>query len=341
MKKKRKQYQSKNINLLRSIAVILVFISHLISPDNVPKFFHIQALGILGVFIFFVLTSYVLMLSLERQNLPEYKIYYTFYVQRIFRIYPISVIVVTLSFFLIYYKNLPGFNPKLFWSNIFLMQNLVYYNELPAVKSIPSIIWTLCHEVQMYVFLPFLFLLTKKLNCKKIIIFIFIFCVIFILVNKYFNSPLFQITKYFPCFISGVLGYIYLKKNKKKISYFYLMGYLILSVVFYPMLVAKNIPENFLGVIFCFILGLLIPLTKEMSLKFVNNFSKQIAKYSYSIYLFQGLVINMFIDFQLFYFIKIILIILTLTIIGYVSYNFIEYPMIKVGKKISNKKEKF
>ena len=49
----------KNLDLLRSVAVMLVFISHLLSPNNFPKFFHLQALGILGVFIFFVLTSYV------------------------------------------------------------------------------------------------------------------------------------------------------------------------------------------------------------------------------------------------------------------------------------------
>jgi len=309
----------KNLDLLRSVAVILVLISHLLSPNNLPKFFHLQALGILGVFIFFVLTSYVLMLSLDRQNLSKNKIYYKFYVQRIFRIYPISIIVVILSFFIIYYKNLNEFNPKLFWSNIFLIQNLVYYNELPSVKSMPAVIWTLCYEVQMYIFLPFLFLLTKKSDCKKLIIFLFIFCVIFILVNKYFNTPLFNIIKYFPCFISGVLGYIYFKENRRKISFIYLIGYLFLSIIFYPILVAKNIPENFLGVIFCFILGLLIPVTKEISFKFVNNFSKQIAKYSYTIYLFHGFVIDMFINFQVSYLIRISLIILTLSFISFIS----------------------
>jgi peptidoglycan/LPS O-acetylase OafA/YrhL len=324
----------KNLDLLRSIAVILVFISHIISPDNLPKFFHLQALGLLGVFIFFVLTSYVLMLSLDRQNLSKNKIYYKFYIQRVFRIYPISIIVVALSFFIIYYKNLTAFDSKLFWSNIFLIQNLVYYEELPGVKSMPGIIWTLCYEVQMYVFLPFLFLLTKKKNCKKLMILLFIFCVIFILINKYFNTPLFNITKYFPCFISGIFGYIYFKENTKKISPVYLIGYLFLSIIFYPMLVAKNIPENFLGVILCSILGLLIPMTKEISFKLVNNFSKEIAKYSYTIYLFHGFVINIFIDLQVFYLIKFSLIILTLCFVCYVVYIFVENPMIKLGKKI-------
>jgi peptidoglycan/LPS O-acetylase OafA/YrhL len=326
----------KNLDLLRSVAVILVFISHIISPDNLPKFFHLQALGLLGVFIFFVLTSYVLMLSLDRQNLSKNKIYYKFYIQRIFRIYPISIIVVTLSFFTIYYKNLTAFDSKLFWSNIFLIQNLVYYEELPGVKSMPGIIWTLCYEVQMYVFLPFLFLLTKKKIVKKLVILLFIFCVIFILINKYFNTPLFNITKYFPCFISGIFGYIYFKENTKKISPVYLIGYLFLSIIFYPILVTKNIPENFLGVILCSILGLLIPITKEISFKLVNNFSKEIAKYSYTIYLFHGFVINIFIDLQVFYLIKFSLIILTLSFVCYVIYTFVENPMIKLGKKISN-----
>ena len=158
----------------------------------------------------------------------------------------------------------------------------------------------------------------------------------FILVNKYFNTPLFNIIKYFPCFISGVLGYIYFKENTRKISYIYLISYLILSIIFYPILVAKNIPQNLLGVIFCFILGLLIPFTKEISFKFVNNFSKQIAKYSYTIYLFHEFVINTFIHLQVTYLIKIFLIILALSFVCYVIYNFIENPMIKLGKKLSN-----
>jgi peptidoglycan/LPS O-acetylase OafA/YrhL len=340
MRKRERERESnnnlKNLDLLRSVAVILVFISHILSPNNLPKFFHLQALGVLGVFIFFVLTSYVLMLSLDRQNLSKNKIYYKFYIQRIFRIYPISIIVVILSFFTIYYKNLTEFDPKLFLSNIFLIQNLIYYNELPGIKSIPGVIWTLCYEIQMYIFLPFLFLLTKNKLQKKLIIVLYTLCIIFILINKYFNSPLFNIIKYFPCFISGVLGYIYFKENRIKISCIYLIGYLFLSIIFFPIIVAKNIPENFLGVIFCFILGLLIPFTKEISFKFVNNFSRQIAKYSYTIYLFHGFVINMFINFQVSYLIKISLIILTLSFICYAIYNFIENPMIKLGKKISN-----
>jgi len=132
------------------------------------------------------------------------------------------------------------------------------------------------------------------------------------------------------------LGYIYFKENTRKISCIYLISYLILSIIFYPILVAKNIPENLLGVIFCFILGLLIPLTKEISFKFVNNFSKQIAKYYYTIYLFHEFVINTFIHLQVPYLIKIFLIILALSFVCYVIYNFIENPMIKLGKKLSN-----
>ena len=91
---------SSNLDLLRSCAVLLVVVAHVIGvwrPDDLPGY-HMQALGLLGVEFFFVHTSLVLMFSLQRlsASAPAHQLT-TFLVRRFFRIYPLSVVVVARS----------------------------------------------------------------------------------------------------------------------------------------------------------------------------------------------------------------------------------------------------
>lgn len=59
---------SRNLNLLRSFAVTLVVGFHLAKFFNWrPETFRITDFGLLGVMLFFVHTTLVLMFSLERQ----------------------------------------------------------------------------------------------------------------------------------------------------------------------------------------------------------------------------------------------------------------------------------
>ena len=80
-----------NLDLLRTVAVTLVFVDHLAGAAD---FRGLGDIGRLGVLIFFVHTSLVLMLSLERLGLSGFRLYFTFLVRRIFRIYPLSILVV-------------------------------------------------------------------------------------------------------------------------------------------------------------------------------------------------------------------------------------------------------
>ena len=94
-----------NLDFIRSIAVLLVLFQHLLGSNGLgivyPDFYHAQTMALIGVFIFFVHTSYVLMLSLERMESVKNKILnYRFYIQRFFRIYPLSIFVVSLIAFL-------------------------------------------------------------------------------------------------------------------------------------------------------------------------------------------------------------------------------------------------
>ena len=92
---------SANLDLLRSFAVTLVVGFHLAKFFNF-KFagLRITDFGLLGVMLFFVHTTLVLMFSLERQSMrPAASLFIPFMVRRCFRIYPLALAVVLFVYF--------------------------------------------------------------------------------------------------------------------------------------------------------------------------------------------------------------------------------------------------
>src|ERR1035441_1228406 len=88
---------SANLDILRSFAVSVVLIDHLVRTLAAHTGFHNAAvmaftsqIGHAGVLAFFVHTSLVLMYSLERLNRTAGRVGLRFYLRRFFRIYPLS-----------------------------------------------------------------------------------------------------------------------------------------------------------------------------------------------------------------------------------------------------------
>jgi len=118
-----------------------------------------QAIGHFAVLIFFVHTALVLLFSLERLSLTNGWVP-RFYVQRAFRIYPLSVACVLLSLaFRIAWPALI-FEPRSTLSvgaNLLLVQNLLHEQS-----SISAPLWSLPFEIQMYAVLPVVFWTIRK-----------------------------------------------------------------------------------------------------------------------------------------------------------------------------------
>src|SRR6266404_7493565 len=87
-----------NLDLLRSLAVLSVFFSHLVEIVTHHETEVTWHLGQIGVLIFFVHTGLVLMQSMERLGLDGRALFLTFYVRRWFRIYPLSMFCVLLAY---------------------------------------------------------------------------------------------------------------------------------------------------------------------------------------------------------------------------------------------------
>jgi peptidoglycan/LPS O-acetylase OafA/YrhL len=161
---------SSNLDTLRSIAVISVFVGHLAfcvgvgGPDSAAYTF-VEAIGRFGVILFFLHTSLVLMLSMDR-TASEPAFMARFYLRRAFRIYPLSILAVITTFVLQLPSNAwsrlhydPISIPQLL-SNLLLVQNITQH---PPVLGV---LWSLPLEVQMYFVLPLLFLLVRSGNWR-------------------------------------------------------------------------------------------------------------------------------------------------------------------------------
>ena len=84
-----------NLDLLRAVAVTLVLAQHLLNRFYFAKLgFDGPAIGTFGVLIFFVHTCLVLMYSMERSSLDGFPLALNFYIRRMFRIYPLSMLAV-------------------------------------------------------------------------------------------------------------------------------------------------------------------------------------------------------------------------------------------------------
>jgi peptidoglycan/LPS O-acetylase OafA/YrhL len=155
-------HQDSNLDILRSIAVLSVFVTHLyrFDPYLYNSGYQVQhvALGRVGVLIFFVHTTLVLMQSLERtgKKLAGWPLTRYFYIRRVFRIYPLSVSLIVISIACSIPSNplAPYRSYRLGWalSNLLLIQNIT------MARNISDPMWSLPYEVQMYLMLPILFL---------------------------------------------------------------------------------------------------------------------------------------------------------------------------------------
>lgn len=329
-----------NLDFLRSVAVLLVFARHLVSESSLEKirpwWFEPQVLGIMGVFLFFVHTSLVLMFSLERtwkegrftENVLQ------FYMRRFFRIYPLSIVVVLLIALVlipIFGSNelsLNDLSAAGVISNVFLVQNITHYDNILGV------LWSLPLEVQMYLTLPFLFAFARS---KKVIwLFTAWFGVVAIAILMVKLQVPYNLFKYIPCFIPGIIAYKLWDRTRS--IPFYVLPIAIFNLALYYMIaysIVGNQKETGLGYPICLSIGLLLPFLHEMKNQYIASIAKSIATYSYGIYLSHSIV-NRFVFSMLpglsFFVLAILSVVLTF-LASYGLYHLIEKPFIKLGSQ--------
>jgi peptidoglycan/LPS O-acetylase OafA/YrhL len=301
---------SSNLDLVRASAVLCVFFAHLYQKalhvvDETAWHF-----GQLGVTIFFVHTSLVLMQSLERTDARIGE----FYTRRAFRIYPLSIVVVTIAFLL----QMQPWTWQEYLANLTLTFNLFYMEGMS-----PSL-WTLPIEVQMYLLLPFLFWFVRSRPVWYLIP-VWLAAVAIGVVQPHISARL-NVLEFAPCFIAGVISWRLSKVVDKRLSWWPL-AFLATWPIF---LIATRQYDDQFRWAYALVLGLVIPWFKDRKWPLVGT----IAKYSYGIYLTHVAIIEGVFSLPGPAWMKLLVVFAAVAVTAFILFHVIEDPMIQRAKTL-------
>jgi peptidoglycan/LPS O-acetylase OafA/YrhL len=148
---------------LRGIAVLLVFFSHSSGRDfQLHPSLNFQGLGHIGVYLFFVLSAFLLGNGLFNEGVNAISVK-RFYIKRFFRIIPLYYLVLITVFAFQYYNQ--AVNPTYLHINggsIGLLKHLLLYQG-------DGVFWSVVVEMQFYVFVPLIVYLLIKFRGKALV----------------------------------------------------------------------------------------------------------------------------------------------------------------------------
>jgi peptidoglycan/LPS O-acetylase OafA/YrhL len=359
------------LDSIRGLASLTVVLSHffiaygidiLIKPINFSPF-HFFYDGFAAVTIFFVLSGFVLTLSLNK--MIDFNIH-SFYIKRIFRIMPSYLFVLILSSLL--YLNYKSINTipqstnwiNEFWSKPLNLNSLAKQAIFIETKNKANLVfqnWTLNIEMIFSFLIPFLFLISKKTNFLTLIIFN-------VILFSFFNTPVFLFH-----FSLGVI----LALHKEKLLYYfskfekkYRILFISITILFYtyrftlPMYYYYYFREfNFLNndnLIWVITgLGSFLILLYSLNFDFIKStlnkpFFIFLGRISYSIYLIHTVVLIYLIpkfilllnkyeiyNKYLIWFLSMIFLLTTTIVVANLLTNTIEKSFVKLGNNLLRK----
>lgn len=349
------------IDALRGFAVLGVILVHtkLFGSFDVPSVFNrVIGEGARGVQLFYILSAFTLFLSFKNRINSEISPVRNFFIRRFFRIAPMYYIGI------VYFIIQDGLGSR-YWlgdatqiSALNILSNVLFlhgFNPYWITSLVPGG-WSIAVEMTFYAFLPVLFLKIKNINNAFAFFFLallFKTVLHFILLNSslitdnrlwgeylflYFPSQL-------PIFALGILMYFFIANDEigtVKLSGKYLLffGFILLAQI------ATGIedlilPNHILFGVCFLIIG--IALSKYTPVLIINPVMIYIGKISFSMYLVHFAVLHWLLYFNftdyfnngiLNYIVRFYIAVLLTVLISSVTYNFIELPFQKFGKKI-------
>lgn len=344
---------SRNLDVLRSFAVTLVVAFHLAKFFNWrPGTFRLTDFGLLGVMLFFVHTTLVLMFSLERQQARYGKpLFVPFVVRRCFRIYPLAILVVAFAFACRIPSDLQFGGFHLFHqSTANVLANLFLVQNVTLQKANPGILWSLPLELQMYLALPALFLLASRVKSWWGMIALWWLAAglwyalgfstgMLPLSPGTIRSPaeaFLKFTRFVPCFLPGIVAYKLWRLPK------------FLPASVWPLFLALSCAA-FLwnsgsqpiqaGWFICLAIGAGVSFFREAPNNWLARLAQQIARYSYGIYLLHyfaiwvGFVVCRRSNIA----VQIAVFIAALCSFSVLLYHVVEAPLIAIGLQIAEK----
>ena len=323
-----------NLDLMRSFAVLLVVLSHLLlytgNIDRLGYSFWFE--GLIGVFLFFVHTTLVLMWSLDRD--PHTL---RFYVRRAFRIYPLWLAVLCLSV-AIHLPTSPAFAPSFQFLHVgpreFLENATLTFNLGKGCRLIGAA-WSLPIEVQMYIVLPFLFFFMRS-NPQ---IWPLLLVDLLAMVTSRTIEPALSQSLLFctPLFLPGAIAYLGFKKYRPMLPAWLFAVWLIAITAAFNSWASASKSSFRSGWFYALLVGITLPLFRQITSPALRRVSLLIARYSYGIYLchFAAITVGVHYLQHRSLVLRIAGFFATIVILPVIFYHALEKPMIRLGSRFA------
>jgi peptidoglycan/LPS O-acetylase OafA/YrhL len=336
-----------NLDFVRAIAVLIVVSAHLAwFFGNVHVgFLDLAMLGKLGVMIFFVHSGIVNMLSIERhvRKSGEKRLFWAFMARRCFRIYPLSILVVSFIFLtklpighLEAFTSIPGRD-----ANLALVPSLLLVQNFVRVDQILEPLWSLPYEVQIYCLFPVLFLALQRCKSPRLLIFAWALLALLDTVIaphflKYANLGSLVVIPdmlfYLLMFMAGLCAYKEMQASRRQVAFWALPA--LLATIGVVWCLSDGQTKCILGS-FCF--GSALPSIEGCPVAWLNHACAWVAKYSFGIYLLHDPAI--WVAFVRFHHVPVaarVVIFLGITFgASVLVYHLVEHPMIRVGNRVA------
>lgn len=319
--------------------------------------------NIFAVDVFIILSGFVIffMINTKKQNYIEY------ITQRAFRIFPIYLLATFASILLIgFTKDMFSLIPEgaltqgrintinAFLENpiphvmahITLLQGLIPSGVLPfAANTIIGQAWSVSIEWQFYIIAPFIFILMKMNKKPSLNIYLFLMVFSLVAMGMILKNGAFISSK-LPMFFVGFLSFFFYrdysdKFNRQELITIYAVIIILSTLVLKGEAMAIVI---WFTALFSTLISAVNQQKSFISKVLTNKYILYIGKISYSIYMVHMIAVAVSIYvlhkisvFNFAWYISLPLISIAITIaISVITYNTIEKPFIKLGRKISS-----
>lgn len=216
------------LDALRGLAALMVVFFHF--TLNRPEYNTIFKLGTTGVDLFFIISGFVIFMSLQKISGSR-----EFIANRLARLYPTYWAAVTFTFLLIVIVNIAYhkvFDTVFLWE---YLANLTMFQFYMNIADLDSPYWTLLIEMLFYIVMLVLYRFRLLSYINAIGLFVSISTVIAanLFYEDFFRGVMhyFQLLEFLPLFLMGINFYkIYTSKNKGYAQYIIPVIYLICQI---------------------------------------------------------------------------------------------------------------
>ncbi|WP_289032202.1 acyltransferase [uncultured Paraglaciecola sp.] len=355
-----KQFQMDSLDGLRGFAALIVVFSH---TSNQGAFFlpllDLSGVGKSGVYLFFLLSSFLLTLPLLRKGkeIFTFPVMSHYWQRRFFRIYPLYTLYLLLgvvsTWFLVTFigKSGRGIPFELTWFE--------FLKHLALLEG-KGVTWSIAVEFKFYFILPILILVIVYIRQLGTAATVSLFT--FLMIASQIISPQSEsltndarLLPYMPVFIIGIFIAVlheHINKNKpnhkvmmtlKWLGFIGVIGVIIMTPVIYSKITGVSVPKNFFhkqfiaySIFWSFIILSAVNIDGIIQKLFSIKILRFYGTLSFSLYLFHPVYISLLMRLNLNSYLAAWLVLVSSTITAYLTFVILEKPISRYKLKFKS-----